>query len=651
MAEVQTGVGFQVTLRSGIPLPLQHRLAKRIPDLLEFPTNLDNHFLRFKVKSFTLKQGEISRPKKHLQHPEVGPVRRTWRSCGIMWSVLLVMSVFQQGHAAVSYGRDFVTAFPENTAYYYPANLTTYLKITSLHDNTNFNFTFNGKVKKGTLNASQTRVIYLSGEVEEHQLNRSSKAVRVTSDNDVTVITCSRRAYSVQTNVVLPVRKLGQVYQIPTPNYTEIILMLNNYSVSGQNSPAGSYSQTYSLFRLLIINAEDKNNTVTVTQQQSGQGTSATSFTLSPYELIQMQSSDSLLKVTASANVSVLLTHPCLDTYLCKCSMVVHQLRPTSLLGDSFLVPPPYITNQSRMFSTSDQSVRLQYGSPPVSGSQALDPGSSNFLPFYQLLKTGFSNVSTSKPVSLKLVQIGSLIDLIPVFSACYLVQTTSNSKSRVLLIVETLQVQDLRLDSRYIRSQVRWNVINGTEYSWALVDIDPLKSQIMWHPSSTFGVYVLEAVDLNVPYGGPAISISEEPDPSGCAMTSAIWEVGNQSMTWQEALKYCTESGGQLASPSWAKGQSAMARKLKESGATGQVWIGLRRSLLTTEWYWQNGQRLDFSNWDRNQPANPEQGLCASVSMEPTGNYGRWSSARCCSSLKPVCYFPPDCMNPNFYA
>ncbi|KAI4876590.1 hypothetical protein NFI96_014822 [Prochilodus magdalenae] len=570
-----------------------------------------------------------------------------------MLAVLFIMSAVCRGHAVVNYGRDFVTAFPENIAYYHPSRLTNYVKITALHDNTHFNVFFSGSsLEQGTLKKGQMKTVYLPDAVEAYQFNRSSKSVRITSNSAITVLSYSGRGNSVQTNVVLPVRKLGQVYQIPFPNYTEIILMLNNYSVPGQNSPAGSYSQTYSLFRLLIINAEDKNNTVTVTQQQSGQGTSATSFTLSPYELIQMQSSDSLLKVTASANVSVLLTHPCLDTYLCKCSMVVHQLRPTNLLGDSFLVPPPYITNQSRMFSTSDQSVRLQYGSPPVSGSQTLDPGSSDFLPFYQLLKTGFSNVSTSKPVSLRLVHKGSLIDLIPVsmFSACYLVHSTSDSQSQVLLIVETLQVQDLRLDSRYIRSQVRWNVINGTEYSWALVDIDPMRSQIMWHPSSTFGVYVVEAVDPNVPYGGPAISISDEPDASGCVATPGAYYVGNRSVSWQAAQRYCTDNGDKLANPSWAKTQSTMAWKLRNSGASGQAWIGLRRSLLTTEWYWQNEQAFNFSNWGSDQPDYPERGMCASVTMEPDGNF-TWSSRRCCSSLWPLCYISPLYMNVDLYS
>ncbi|XP_072515841.1 IgGFc-binding protein-like [Salminus brasiliensis] len=561
-----------------------------------------------------------------------------------MLTILLTVSVIYQGHAAEDYGRDFVTAFPENIAYYYPSVLTNVLKITALHANTNFHVIYNGaNFITGTLNAGQTQAVYLPSEVEEHQLGQSSKSVRITSSNDITVFSISKRANSVQTNVVQPVTNLGQEYHVPFLNFTELLLMLNDYNVSDWvvSSDSSSQAQTYNYFRVLIINAEDKENTVKVTNEQSG---SETSVKLSPFQVLQMKSSDSLMKVTAKANISILLTHPCLDTSLCRCTMVVHQLRPANLLGDSFLVPPSYITNNSRMFSTSDESVELRYGSPPLTGSEMLDAGSSDFLPFYQQLTMGFSNISASQPVSLRLMGVASLMDLIPVsmFSACYLVHVTSVTKSEALLIVETAHVSDVRLDSNTFGSSLEWNDINGTAYSWATVDLFLLMSHVIWHPSSKMAVYVLEKMQTSVEYGGPAISINKEPDPSGCLVSPAILKVSDQSVSWPESRQYCMQKGGQLASPSWAAAQRYMALELTKIGAKGQAWIGLRRSLQTMEWYWQSGQVFSFFNWDSGQPVNPEKGMCVFVKMEPNGSY-TWGSARCCSSMKPMCFSPPS--------
>ncbi|KAI4876578.1 hypothetical protein NFI96_001549, partial [Prochilodus magdalenae] len=167
-----------------------------------------------------------------------------------------------------------------------------------------------------------------------------------------------------------------------------------------------------------------------------------------------------------------------------------------------------------KKFSTSDQSVRLQYGSPPVSGSQTLDPGSSDDLPFYFLLRNGFSNVSASQPVSLKLIHPGSLTDLIPasMFSACYLAHATSRNRSQALLIVETDQAPHTRFDSGNFTPAVVWNAINGTGYSWAVVKLYPFTTYVIWHPFSKMAVYVFERMVTGVSYGGPATSINEEP-------------------------------------------------------------------------------------------------------------------------------------------
>lgn len=119
------------------------------------------------------------------------------------------------------------------------------------------------------------------------------------------------------------------------------------------------------------------------------------------------------------------------------------------------------------------------------------------------------------------------------------------------------------------------------------------------------------------------------------------MFELGKDEMSWFMSCMYCKEKADQLARIVTNNTVEKMVLNMTLQEPT-EGWIGLRRSLFTTEWYWKNEDNypstVNFTYWERGQPEKPEKGLCASVSLDPRKKF-KWKSASCCSKKKPVCY------------
>lgn len=129
--------------------------------------------------------------------------------------------------------------------------------------------------------------------------------------------------------------------------------------------------------------------------------------------------------------------------------------------------------------------------------------------------------------------------------------------------------------------------------------------------------------------------------DQNGCLLTPEMFVLGQDSMNWSMSLQYCSKKYDQLATLNAKSAQDKMVLNMSLIQPT-LGWIGLRRSLFSTEWYWSNKNsspsNLNFTFWEVGQPDQPEKGLCASVTLDPSKKF-MWQSARCCSENKPVCY------------
>ncbi|KAF4076180.1 hypothetical protein AMELA_G00227360 [Ameiurus melas] len=546
--------------------------------------------------------------QKTSQRPEfneLGPF-----SCLIMFPIILMMSLLCQAGHAVDYGTDFVTAFPENLAYYFPAPLSLSLKITTFVPNTNVQIISGAVINTSFITTPQVFVVNCP-DLEVNQIGLSFKALRIISDHNITVVSISRRKDSIQTNIVPPTNRLGVEYLVPSPDFSTIAVQLNTYNVSqfiGSTPVPMEFA-----FGVIIINAVNVSNDVTVTSPTAGDD----EITLDPFQLILLPSNCTWSRVVSSENVAVIITNPCVDTQNCRCNMIAHQLLPTNLMATEFFFPSLNL-NYSRLFVTSADSVDLSSDSQTV--------------------------FKTTQPAVLSVINPGLIIDLIPknMFSGCYLVHTTTQSQSQVLIIVETAKKDGLTIVTNptsttpattTLVSSSSWNDVIDAQYSWALISLN-CKSCVIWHPTSPIAVYILEKSGSGVTFGGPAISVNDEPDPNGCVVVPMRFELINVTMSWQEARFQCINKGLLLVSPNINYTQNKMAAALNDMKAEDFAWIGLRRNLVTSEWNWQNGANFNFANWDNSQPTG---NLCVGIWMEPNGNF-TWRSARCCEPMQPLC-------------
>ncbi len=397
----------------------------------------------------------------------------------------------------MSYGDDFITAFPENIAFFYPSDLRNVLRVTALHDNTKIKVFY--KTTQTDLDiylAGQTRNVHISDSSEVNQLGISNTSVRITSDKKITVVSISQRAGSTQTNVVQPTVNLGTRYLIPLLDYP-------GYLESFNLPRSVSSSTRYSSFKLLIINAVGSQNSITIVKQTSTSGVQEETFSIDSYQLVQLQTNGSILKVKSSKEVAVIMTHPCVETENCNCNMVTNQILPTKFHGRSFIVPSIFNMSETKLLMLSENTSTLFHG------GNRLEASPSKLLPFTDLQTSQL--VNATEQVSLRLYNPGLVVDLIPetMFFACYLLQF-AETNGKALVIAETDSKDDVHTNKGLL-SKSDWTAIAGTNYSSAVVTI-PDKIATIWHPTSRIGVYMLEHLSLKVMFGGPAVPINKKP-------------------------------------------------------------------------------------------------------------------------------------------
>ncbi|KAA0702820.1 hypothetical protein E1301_Tti016596 [Triplophysa tibetana] len=558
-----------------------------------------------------------------------------------MFLILLIASMFSQGLATVSYGKDFITAFPENTGYFYPYTSSRSLRITALHNDTTFNVHFNNtQTPSSVLQSGQTVSVSFPITAEVHRLGSSSNSIRITSEKDIVVHSFSQTdattAYnSVQSHVVQPITKLGTSYLIPSLNQSDLV-----QTFSGSLAPL--CSQRYSSFKLIIINAEDTENTLTIFKSISG-SVQEEKIKISSYQLLQMQADASLIKVESSHKVAVILTHPCLEnTTSCKCNMIVNQILPAQFQGQNFVVPYiPGITQSRLLMTSNDMSASLSHN------NVQLQPSPSGFLSLSDQMKSQY--VKASGYVSLTLISPGLIFEVIPenMFAACYLLQFYSDTSStkKALVIAETGSKNNVHKQNIPV-TNTQWTEIIGTKYSSAEISFSEFTT-VIWHPTSKIAVYLLENSGTSV-YGGPAIPINTQPDEFGCVAIPGHYEVGNDRLSWAESLAHCTSLQKHLACPTSEDIQKELSGKVNGTEEE-EAWIGLRRSLMTTDWYWQRqtpsttslpSSSVDYFYWADGHPDEKFRGLCASLLLNQDDEY-KWKSAKCCEKKRPVCYKP----------
>ncbi|KAI7806978.1 uncharacterized protein LOC130558586 [Triplophysa rosa] len=550
----------------------------------------------------------------------------------VMLSVVVFMSLVYQGLSVVSYGTDFITTFPENIAYYHTNDSMTTLKITAFHNHTVVKVTVNYTLVYGTtLDSGQIQNVHFPISFKQYNFKHFLHCVRVVGTSRIVVLWITKRADSIQTNVVQPIKNLGYFYSIPALNYSK------DYSkVTGlRNIPYPfapiSINRTNNTFRLIIINAENVTNYVSVSIISGFSPNHSVS--LNPYEVYQVYTNSSV-SVSSVRKVAVLLTHPCMETPGCGCNMVVSQVLTSNLWGDKFVIPALSITNAIWLHVSSLSTVYFK-----EQNLRSLNDFWSQLIPFPYLDEESPS-INADSPTPLWIVSPGSVIEIIPItmFAACYLVLFNS-TEGEIVVIAEKGHEGGVHIDHDPLESP-HWKVGHNSGYSSVSMSLNG--THVIWHPTLKIGVYMFERMNGGILYGGTAIPLSEEPDPHGCLDKPAKFIPGTHPMTWPESHQYCLNETYQLLTPNSTDAQTQMVDWLFKHNYSDDVWIGLRRSLLTLDWYWQAGHEsihdVSYTEWAYEHPGDPWKAMCASGNLDSNKNFF-WKSVACCMKMIPVCY------------
>ncbi|XP_051255314.1 IgGFc-binding protein-like [Dicentrarchus labrax] len=495
-------------------------------------------------------------------------------------------------------GQNFIVAFPENIAYYHPDEPQNKVKVTALYDDT--------EVKIGTdqrtLSRGQTHEIVINKDLELRRENISNKILQITSNNKITVHAINRKNNSVQTTLVIPIDNLGKKYLIPPVP-----------EITGTTHPEDGVTTAVAErgpFKLVIING-DENNVVTVTGQEFKD--------IQSHQVAQiwLKKEEALTTVVANHPVAVLFGHTCAIRYNCTCGQLYTMLLPDKEEEQEFYVPPALVSG------AESETVILLSKKGEVKPFQSDKP----------LVKTTGTAI---------LYRPGLLLNLIPKtdFAACLVVNIIPDAQNSAVIVVHKDQTDGVHVGSLPLVSP-EWQQLKGTDYVSTSVNV-MTKKTVIWHSSSQMAVYLMGNKEGAL-FGNPAAIISKTPDFRGCTLSPEVVKIGEVADGWRESLKYCRDNGMDLGSFPEAQLQTQIYSKIMQANNDGvqNVWIGMRRSSLTGEWYWLSGKPVNDTNWAEGEPGTVQDGQCAIMSLEHKKDFG-WSDEDCCKDAYPVCYSSP---------
>ncbi|KAG9337228.1 hypothetical protein JZ751_029620, partial [Albula glossodonta] len=121
------------------------------------------------------------------------------------------------------------------------------------------------------------------------------------------------------------------------------------------------------------------------------------------------------------------------------------------------------------------------------------------------------------------------------------------------------------------------------------------------------------------------------EPKPFVCYEDNLVLVRENKS--WDEALSYCRQHYGALASVSAEQLQHWVKRRA-QSASTAHLWLGLRYSCALHFWVWVSGEECQYQNW---APGN-ETGECGHRGTVESRAGQQWVSLPKTETLNFIC-------------
>ncbi|XP_041103294.1 lectin-like [Polyodon spathula] len=105
---------------------------------------------------------------------------------------------------------------------------------------------------------------------------------------------------------------------------------------------------------------------------------------------------------------------------------------------------------------------------------------------------------------------------------------------------------------------------------------------------------------------------------------------------TWADAELYCLSLGGNLASIHSVEDNQAIQNLINNNDASnGYTWIGGSDCFKEGSWYWTDGSKWDYNNWNKGEPNNLGVENCLHLNFPVPGG---WNDVACSNLYPSVC-------------
>ncbi|XP_063042591.1 uncharacterized protein LOC134437076 [Engraulis encrasicolus] len=117
-----------------------------------------------------------------------------------------------------------------------------------------------------------------------------------------------------------------------------------------------------------------------------------------------------------------------------------------------------------------------------------------------------------------------------------------------------------------------------------------------------------------------------------------------HQQLSWFDALLHCRSFYRDLLTLRDPEEQRYIEDNLLNTAAsttttTTHMWLGLRRRMLSTHWYWMNGEGMGHSSWEGGHPRYHETPGTSTCGAIATRGQHLWSDQPCEEKLFFLCY------------
>ncbi|MEE6482046.1 hypothetical protein FKM82_013131 [Ascaphus truei] len=400
-------------------------------------------------------------------------------------------------------GMEFVTSFMQNDNAKVPGDFT--LLITGVYPETMVIITVQKSAfrKVVTVGERETIVVTIALNVEIIGSKTSTSSVVIKANKEISVESRNFKPFSEGTSLMYPSHELGTEYYILTP--------------AGEPKGLRGYKE------FSIINYHDASlvtiylrGGVTYLGRVYPAG-SKLSLKLKPFEVVQLQSKDDLsgTRVVTQNPVAVLSGHVCYKEHT-DCDHVTEQLRPVSMWGSTFVVPPlSFQSNADVVLVVASQNTQIDYQSGTTKESRTVKAGE---VITFEVQSTSPLYISAGAGLQVAFYSTGGILNgkkfdpfMINIpdrskFGTSYKINGHKDIDNNMAIIVaETFSASGITFDGKPM-DNMQWRAMIGTPYSWGEINYGRgFSSHIVEHPHAPFLLLNI-GISERIGYGSPAV-------------------------------------------------------------------------------------------------------------------------------------------------